>query len=429
MIEPRLLKGFRDSLPDTEVRRRDLVAVFQRVFAAFGYLPIDTPILEYRDVLLGKGGGETDKQVFGFTDDGGREVAMRFDLTVPLARFVAQHQAELSFPFRRYHIAKVFRGEKPQRGRYREFFQCDFDIVGTESRSADLEILLLAAASLESVTSRGFRLHISDRRILPALLPQGSNSVEVLRAIDRLPRAGAEASAARLAEALGTEDVERILGFVTRGTDNADTLSRMQQAAANTAAAPLVDDLAGFLEDCRTAGLGSRIVLDPAITRGLDYYTGLVFETFLDDLPDLGSVCSGGRYDDLTSLYTKQRFPGVGGAVGLDRLLAGLEELDALPPAEGPADLVVCCLADELGGHYHAVAARVRAAGLRVLVNTESRKLDKQLVAADRAGIRWALVIGPEEAAAGTMNLNRLDSRERFNGLVLEQALETIADA
>ena len=429
MIEPRLLKGFRDSLPEAETRRRDLVSALERVFASFGYLPIDTPVLEYRDVLLGKGGGETDKQVFGFTDDGGREVAMRFDLTVPLARFVAQHQSDLSFPFRRYHVAKVFRGEKPQRGRYREFFQCDFDIVGTESRSADLEILLLAARSMESVTDRDFHLHVSDRRILPLLLPPESNGAEVLRAIDRLPKVGAEATVERLSANLGSANAERVLGFVARGSDNAQTLLQMQRAAHGTPAAPLIDQLAEFLEDCRTAGLQGRIILDPAITRGLDYYTGLVFETFLDDLPDLGSIASGGRYNDLASLYTKQRFPGVGGAIGLDRLLAGLEELEALPEADGPADVVICCLTDDLRGRYHAIAQQIRESGLRVVVNTESRKLDKQLVAGDRAGIRWAVVIGPEEAEAGTVNLNRLDSRERFYGLTLEQVLETISNA
>lgn len=334
MIEPIVLKGFRDSLPEQEIPKKRLMARLERIFSLYGFSPIDTPALEYTNVLLGKGGGETDKQIFRFQDNGGREVALRFDLTVPFARFVAAHPAELSRPFKRYHISKVWRGENPQKGRYREFYQCDFDIVGVDNAYSDAEILSTMAFCFETIFSSdrsAYRFHVSHRGLFNDFLDRldvRSKSVEILRAVDKLRKIGRDEVLEILASETGSrEKAEMILSFITpvEGESFADTLSRLVSLVGmQTDAALRMSQIHALLE---AEGIAESFVLDPSITRGLDYYTGLVYETFLTGLPSIGSVCSGGRYNNLASLYTKEELPGVGSSIGLDRLLAALEEL------------------------------------------------------------------------------------------------------
>ena len=336
MIEPAVLKGFRDSLPCDEIPKRRLIRKLEDIFSLYGFAPIDTPALEYTSVLLGKGGGETDKQIFRFTDNGGREVALRFDLTVPFARFTAGHADELPRPFKRYHINKVWRGENPQKGRYREFYQCDFDIVGVDSAYADWEILSTMAFCFRTIFDKddsSFRFHISHRGLFNSFLSHlglSDRSVDILRLVDKIRKIGRAEVLSQLAQIAQEEKkAQLILSFVSpvEGESFSDTLSRLTQLAGGRCeASDRLNDIHSMLEE---EGISHLFTLDASITRGLDYYTGLVYETFLTRCPSIGSVCSGGRYNNLASLYTKENLPGVGSSIGLDRLLAALEDLDS----------------------------------------------------------------------------------------------------
>ncbi len=413
LIEPRVLKGFRDSLPDAELARQAMVSVLTRTFESFGFLPIDTPVLEYAEILLGKGGGETDKQVYRFLDHGRRDVAMRYDLTVPFARFVSAHRHEIPLPFKRYHIAKVWRGENTQRGRYREFYQCDFDTVGVDSASADLEILLLMGASMRSLGIERFRIHVAHRGALTSLLGRlglAERSVEILRVIDKMAKIGGEAVASQLASLAPAEAVEAILRFVTPGATFDETLAAMSAAVGGED--PSLARLARIRDSFRSLGVLGSYHLDPSITRGLDYYTGIVFETFLTDLPQIGSVCSGGRYNDLTSLFASERMPGVGASIGLDRLQAALSELGAAQAGASTVHALVLCVDDDLDAHYHAIAAQLRREGLSAEVYPEKAKLPRQFQFAEKKGILYAIICGGDEKAKGVASIKDIRTRE-----------------
>ncbi len=418
LIEPRIPKGFRDFLPEKESHRLLLVRRLQAVFERFGFLPIDTPALEFAEVLLGKGGGETDKEVYRFTDHGGRDVAMRFDLTVPFARFMAAHLTEVGLPFRRWHAAKVWRGENTQRGRYREFMQVDFDIVGTDSASADLEILLLMRDSLAALGVPRVSIRYAHRGVFNAFLARRgleSRSVELLRAIDKQRKIGPEKTRGLLAEVAGPSHAEDILDFIRVEQTPAQTLGKLARVVGDgVEGIQRLRQISAALEQLEVAG---SFTLDPSITRGLDYYTGIVFESFLGDLPDIGSVCSGGRYNDLASLYTKQHLPGVGASIGVDRLMAAMEELGLADAASGQPSVLVLYLDDALLGRYHQAAQALRADGITAEVYPEKKKLGVQFAYAEKKGISLAVVCGEQEAAAGAFTLKDLRSRESFEGL------------
>jgi histidyl-tRNA synthetase len=423
LIEPKVLKGFRDFLPDREAARLSLVRRLEQVFRSYGFAPIDTPVLEYAEVLLGKGGGETDKQVYRFTDNGGRDVAMRYDLTVPFARFMATHLGEIALPFKRWHAAKVWRGENTQRGRYREFIQVDFDTVGTDSASADLEILLLMRESFLSLGLGGVKVHYAHRGVFNAFLSRlglAGQSVEVLRAIDKERKIGPEKTREILAEIAGGGNADRILAYARVEDSAALTRAKLAEAAGpDTPGVKRLGEIVAALEDLGVAG---TFVLDPSITRGLDYYTGIVFETFLDRLPGIGSVCSGGRYDDLASLYTSQRLPGVGASIGLDRLMAAMEELGEASQATAGPSVLVLMLEEGLLAEYHRIVFAFRDAGIPAEVYPDARKIAVQFAYAERRGIPLALIAGIDERAKGVVNLKDLRTRESFDGLPLGDA-------
>jgi histidyl-tRNA synthetase len=425
LIEPRVLKGFRDFLPDKESERLAVIAKLGQVFRLFGFSPIDTPVLEYAEVLLGKGGGETEKQVYRFTDHGGRDVALRYDLTVPFARFMAAHMAELPVPFKRWHAAKVWRGENTQRGRYREFVQVDFDIVGADSAAADVEILLLMRESMRALGNERFTIRFAHRGVFNAFLArlgQQDRAVEILRAMDKERKIGRDKTRELLAEAAGGEVADSVLGFSEVGRSFGETMERLTAAAgADCEGVKRLAELGACLQE-----LGSmpEFVLDPSITRGLDYYTGIVFETFLSDLPAIGSVCSGGRYNDLASLYTKQRLPGVGASIGLDRLMAAREELGMSAAAPSAGAVLIALLDEKLLGSCQRVAAAFREAGLPAEVYPEKKKLAVQFAWAEKKGIPLAVILGEEEKAAGSMGLKDLRTRQGLDGLTLGGAIE-----
>ncbi|MFN8709854.1 MAG: histidine--tRNA ligase [Planctomyces sp.] len=414
-IKPQTLRGFRDFLPDQMMAREHLIDVARSVYRSYGFAPIDTPALEYAEVLLGKGGEESDKQVFRFTDQGDRDVAMRFDLTVPLARFAAQYAQELGTPFRRYHIGPVWRGERPARGRFREFMQCDFDTIGTTSNSADIETLFVIHDLLEKIGIQRFRVRINNRRVLNGLLQKNgleNSAVGILRVLDKLDKIGRDAVAAEMCERVGVTAAQAsaVLDMAQlKGTPDS-ILSQLDGMLAGNETGELgLSHLRELFQAADSCGLPpERVTLDVSIARGLDYYTGTIFETLLGDLPDIGSVCSGGRYDNLADLFTSQKLPGVGASLGLDRMLAALEELGMTKKTSTPAPVLVTMFDAEHIPQYLSMGRQLRQAGIGAEVYPEAKNLGKQLKYADRKGFRVALIAGGDEFAAGQWQIRNL---------------------
>ena len=435
IIEPRVLKGFRDSMPENEIRKKAIIAKLEEMFSSYGFVPIDTPVLEYTEVLLGKGGGETDKQIFHFKDNGEREVAMRFDLTVPFARFMAAHLNELPLPFKRFHIDKVWRGENPQKGRFREFTQCDFDIVGVDNAEADFEILSMMDASFSMLGIQGYTFHIAHRGPFNAFLSHlgvEEKAVEILREVDKLRKVGAASVKESLTGITADEaKAEAVMRFITKDDQQEPFLETLQRLAMlaggeNEHTARMRKNY-GYLE---SAHIANHFVYDPSITRGLDYYTGIVYETFLNGLDQFGSVCSGGRYNNLASLYTKQELPGVGSSIGLDRLMAALGELDSNMLGDSrAADVLVMVMDEELRPWYNELAAKMRGAGLHVdLYLPEGKKMGVQFKYAELRHIPFALTCGSNEHDAGKVTLKDLRSRETRQMVTLDEAVKTIKE-
>lgn len=399
LIEARVLKGFRDYPPELEIQRQDLVELLQRTFRKFGFLPIDTPALEFSEVLLRKSNGETEKQVFRFTDNGGRDVALRFDLTVPLARFIAEHHRELTFPFKRYQIANVWRGEKPQAGRFREFKQCDFDIIGEDNAENDFEILNVIVHSFLEMDGGEFCVHISHRGLFNKLLEKLSireKSDDILRTVDKLAKIGKEEVSRLLGELTTEGNVRAILDFVT-ATENAEqsTLPELLKLLEDMVGGPCPEserlkEVYGLLRVC---GIDRYVCLDPSITRGLDYYTGIVYETFFKDLPTIGSVCSGGRYNNLTGLYMKESITGVGASIGLDRMLAALEQMGRMNPIPNFVQAVIFYDERFTSVERYRVAHFLRQAGIPVDIFTENKKMTTQYAWAESKNIPYGIFL------------------------------------
>jgi histidyl-tRNA synthetase len=424
-------------LPEVMLPREQIMEMARRVFRSYGFSPIDTPALEYLEILLGKGSAETDKQLYRFQDHGGRDVGLRFDLTVPLARFAAQHIGELGTPFKRYQIATVWRGENTQRGRYREFMQCDFDTIGTTSVAADVETVLVAGDLLAALQVGGFKIHVNHRGVLVGLLEKlglAEKSVDVLRSLDKLNKIGPDAVAEELSRVAGTsaDDNQQLLALSTLQGSNESVLAELDKlVAGNETGSEGVARLREILATANAALPASahdRLRIEPSIARGLDYYTGVVMETTLDALPAIGSICSGGRYDNLAGLYTNQQLPGIGASLGLDRLLAAMEELKLIEPVRTPAEVFVPFFAATRLGDYLRVAAELRSAGLGVEVYPEPKKLGKQLQYADKRGFRIALVAGDEEFAAGVCQVKDLASGESTTASLAGGAAAVIAE-
>ena len=428
IIEPRVLKGFRDILPAGEIERAGLMEKITKVYRSYGFVPIDTPVLEYSEILLRKSNGETEKQVFRFEDNGKRDVAMRFDLTVPFARFTAEHESELYFPFKRYHLAKVWRGEKPQAGRYREFVQCDIDTVGSDSAAADFEILSIMRAALAEIGVSDVTIHVNHRGIFNRFLAKigaADKSEDILRSVDKLAKVGEEEVKKELVEYTGSDEkASEILKYISGAGDFDSTLDMLEKMAGGPDSdTQRMRDIRGMM---KAAGIEATYVLDPSITRGLDYYTGVVYETFLNQLPSIGSVCSGGRYDNLAGLYTKTKLPGVGASIGLDRLIAGLEQLGKTSRKGSYLDAEIYCMDGNLSVHYQGVAAALRTKGINVEVFPEPKKMGQQYAVTEAKSVPWGLLIGSNEAEKNLVTLKKLATREQFNMITVEEAAEKI---
>ena len=421
-IQPRTLKGFRDYLPAVMIPRERMMQISREVFRSFGFAPIDTPVLEYLEILTGKGSDETERQIYRFQDNGGRDVGMRFDLTVPLARFAAQHVNTLGTPFKRYHIAPVWRGENPQAGRYREFVQCDFDTIGTESVLADIEAVAVIDCLLEAVGFERFTISINNRVILTGLLEQlglADQTVSILRSLDKLPKIGRDKAAAEMIRAASIQpaQADQVLNLAQCDGDAESVFSALPEITHRSEkAARGIERLQQIHQGAIASGVpAERLKVDVSIARGLDYYTGVVFETTLNDLPVIGSVCSGGRYDNLAELYTKQHLPGIGASLGLDRLLAAMQQLELLPLASTPAPVFVAFFDKQHRDDYLRLAANLRTAGISTEVYPDAKKLGAQLKYADQKGFSVAVIAGGNEWSEDRVQVKDLATKQAID--------------
>ncbi len=414
-IKPQTLRGFRDFLPDQMMAREHLINTAREVYRSYGFAPIDTPALEYAEVLLGKGGEESDKQVFRFTDQGDRDVAMRFDLTVPLARYSAQHIQELGIPFRRYHIAPVWRGERPARGRFREFMQCDFDTIGSTSNATDIETLMVINDLFEKMGIERFTVRVNNRKVLNGLLEKNGvleHAVGILRCLDKLDKIGRDKVVEEMVDKVGitAEQANSVLDMAQlQGTPEQIMASLEGMLAGSENGEVGLSHLQELFATAKACGIPEgRVSLDVSIARGLDYYTGTIYETLLGDLPGIGSVCSGGRYDNLAELFTSQQLPGVGASLGLDRMLAAMDELGMTKKATTPAPVLVTMFERDRMVDYMQVARMLRSAGIGAEVYPEAKGIGKQMKYADKKGFRVALIAGADEFAFGMWQVKGL---------------------
>jgi histidyl-tRNA synthetase len=421
-ITARRLKGFRDTLPAEMSPQQAMIRTIEDTFERHGFSPLDTPVLEHAEILAGKYGEEGDKLLYRFDDRGGRPVAMRYDLTVPLARVVAEHGSKLPTPFRRYQVGKVWRADKPQRGRFREFMQCDVDICGSDSMLADAEVLVCGLSVLRALGIEGFRLHLNHRELLRSLLAAAGvdgddRQAEALRAIDKWDKVGRDGVAKELATSgLAAESVERVLaGFAGRQAGARDELARLAPLVGENGA-PAVARLSEVLGLLEAAGYGDCVAIDPTIARGLDYYTGVIYETRLTDpkVAAFGAVMSGGRYDGLIGMFSKQSVPAVGISVGLSRLRAAMDELTVGGDTCDAPAVHMTVFDSSTAPAAFEVAQMLRDAGIAVEVSLRSGKLGKQFSQADRRGCRFAVVIGPDEAANRVAKLKDMGSGEQI---------------
>jgi histidyl-tRNA synthetase len=444
MIDPRVASGLRDLVPGVMVPRERMLARFRGTFTAFGFLPIETPHIERMEVLTGKGAGSDEvlRQIFEVTNKGGTpgELALRFDLTVPLARFVAKHIDELGVPFKRYAIGSVFRGERPAKGRFREFLQCDFDTIGTESALADAEIAQVIHSALDSAGVPKFTITLNDRRILNGILgSQGleSRSGPVLRALDKLDKIGRDAVLDELTKSLESggaglhsEAARQVLEFAVNYRGGREVL---RQAQATLGADPgLSQGLRNLVTVCdllEAAGVPeNHLRINLGLARGLDYYTGVVFETTVDGWEKFGSVASGGRYDNLASLFTPRRLPGVGASIGLDRLLALLDEAGRLSDSAAATPVLVANFPGTEPVVAFRLAARLRAAGIGAELYPDPISIGKQMGYGSSRGHKLAVIVGPDEQAKQVFNLRNLATRHEDKGLawsVLEDSVHS----
>ena len=418
LIQPKTLKGFRDFLPSLMINKKRMISIIEKNFESFGFAPIDTPCLEYSEILLGKGGDETDKQLFRFNDNGNRDVTLRFDLTVPLARFTAEHYNELGMPFKAYHIAPVWRGENTTKGRHREFYQCDFDILGTETNFADVEIGILIHTTIKDlIGSDDFTIRFNNRLILNALMKKlnlEEKTTGVLRVIDKIYKQSEEKIIAELIDSVGLtkEQTESVLDFVKIKGENKEIIAILEDKFKdNEDALKGVANLKEFVLTFESLGFNT-LKIDLCIARGLDYYTGSVFETMLNKLPEIGSICSGGRYDNLASLYTTNKIPGVGASVGLDRLIDALEELKLLEKKSTPAKVLILMMDQKYKAEYLQIAMKLRSSGIKTELFNEQKKIDKQMKYADRKGFNFIITNGSNEFSENKIRIKNMQTAE-----------------
>ena len=437
IIKPRTLSGFMELLPASQIRFEKMVEILRTTYASYGFAPLDTPVIEDAQILLAKGGGETEKQIYRFTK-GDSDLALRFDLTVPLAKYVALHCNDLAFPFRRFQISKVYRGERAQRGRFREFYQADIDIIG------DGKLDIMNEAEIPAIIYKVFRgfglsrfqIRVNNRKILNgfyAMLGLSEKSGEIMRTVDKLDKIGAEKVKAILLSdcGLNEEQADEILKFIAIAGTNAEVLAALEGYQGRNEMFDLgLAELKAVTVNLAAFGVPeANFAVDLTIARGLDYYTGTVYETTLLDHPEIGSVCSGGRYDNLAGYYIEKQLPGVGISNGLTRLLYVLDEQGLLNPElpSAPADALVLPMGGDIAPAI-AVAETIRAEGLRVQLYCEQKKFKQKMAYANKLEVPFAILLGEDEIAEGKCSVKNMVSGEQVKLTPAEAAAHIKAE-
>ena len=431
-IEPRTLPGFMELLPKEQILFNKMKEKIQKSYEKFGFLPIDTPIIEMSDVLLAKAGGETEKQIYRF-QKGDNDLALRFDLTVPLAKYVTEYYNDLSFPFRRYQIGKVYRGERPQKGRFREFYQCDIDIIGDGELSIinDAEMPAVIYNTIKDLGFEDFTICINNRKLLSGLFKEldlEDKSVDIMRIIDKIEKIGKENVIECLKDLeLSENQINDIINFIEiSGTteEKIDSIEKLNYT--NEIFNEGLEELKQVVKYVKVFGVpDSNFKVDLTIARGLDYYTGTVYETFLNEYRELGSVCSGGRYDNLAEYYTDKKLPGVGISIGLTRLFYKLNELNALKEEQNSIAKVLVVSMVEDNSKALEVATALRSQNINAEVYLENKKIKAKFKYADRLAIPYVIVIGEDEIANNTVTLKNMQTGEQET-LKIEEVIKNI---
>ncbi|MCB1192810.1 MAG: histidine--tRNA ligase [Leptospiraceae bacterium] len=431
LIQARTLSGFRDILPIDSIAKEDMISKLKSAFRSFGFVPIETPHLEYSEILVGKGSDEIQKEMYRFFDHGNRDIALRFDHTIPLARFVVEHKDKLAFPFKRYVVGNVFRGERAQAGRFREFTQCDFDFIGTKSILADTEIIQLVSSSLNSLGITDFTIFINHRKILNGLaehLGVSEKLEDILRIVDKIGKIGAEQVRNLLGNELGLSEkiCEEILDFINLKQDKGepDFFEKIDKYKGyNPRMKEGIEELKEIYSLLSEISDESHYIIDFSIARGLAYYTGVVFETILNEIPQIGSVSSGGRYDNLTKSFSEEQYPGVGGSIGLDRLIVALEQLGKVHSKGTTANVLLTNMGDSLIKPALILAKGLREAGISIEIYPEAGKLGKQFKYADKKGHKFVVVLGEDEVKNENFTLKNMQTGEQITIKNLENLL------
>ena len=434
-VQPRTLSGFMELLPARQAQFDRMVDILKQTYSLYGFTPLDTPLIEASQVLLAKGGGETEKQIYRFMK-GDTDLSLRFDLTVPLAKYVAQNYANLAFPFRRYQIGKVYRGERAQRGRFREFYQADIDVIGDGKLdiSNEAEIPSIIYRAFTALGLKRFQIRVNNRKILNgfySMLGLTEKSGDIMRTVDKLDKIGPDKVKALLVDpeiGLSQEQAEEILKFIAIRGSNAQVIAALQSYRGRDELFDLgLDELETVVKYLAAFGVPeTHFAVDLTIARGLDYYTGTVYETTMLDHPEIGSICSGGRYDNLAEYYTDKQLPGVGISIGLTRLFFVLEDQGYLNDGlnTAPADVLILPMTDDLS-HAIAMATTLRAAGIRAQIHGEQKKFKQKLSYADKLAVPYALFLGEDEINAGLASVKDLRTGQQQR-LTPEQAVEYI---
>ena len=430
--KPRTLSGFMELLPEKQVQFDRMMELLRRSYSLYGFTPLDTPIIEASEVLLAKAGGETEKQIYRFTK-GDTDLSLRFDLTVPLAKYVALHYAELSFPFRRFQIGKVYRGERAQRGRFREFYQADIDVIGDGRLDItnEAEIPAIIYNTFTALGLRRFQIRVNNRKILNgfyAMLGLTNKAPNIMRTVDKLDKIGPnKVKELLLAEDIGLtgEAADEILKFIAIQGDNGQVLTALEDyRGRNERFDQGLDELTTVVKYLAAFGVPEdHFAVDLTIARGLDYYTGTVYETTMLDHPEIGSICSGGRYDNLAEYYTDKQLPGVGISIGLTRLFYVLSEQGMLngDMNTAPTDVLILPMTDDLSPAI-SFASRLRQAGIRTQLYTEQKKFKQKMSYADKLGVPYVVFLGEDEVRLGAVSVKDMISGEQ-NTLPLDQAV------
>ena len=414
-VEPRTLAGFMELLPNEQILFNQMKEKIEKTYKKFGFLPLDTPVIELAEVLLAKAGGETEKQIYRF-QKGDTDLALRFDLTVPLAKYVAKNYGNLSFPFRRYQIGKVYRGERAQKGRYREFYQCDIDIIGDGELDLinDAEIPAIIYTIFRELGFEDFTIKINNRRILNGLfesVEQKENAVEILRIIDKIEKIGKEAVIEEFKKlGLQEKQINNIINFIEIEGTSDEKIEKLENLGIeNETYLKGVEELKTVVKNVRLFGVpDTNFKVDLTIARGLDYYTGTVYETFLNDYREIGSVCSGGRYENLAEYYTDKSLPGVGVSIGLTRLFYKLNELNIIKAdRKSVADILIIPMIENIEEPIQ-LATKLRSIGINTEIYLNNKKLKAKFKYADKLEIPYVIVLGEDEIKANEVTLKNM---------------------